>query len=604
MNERKNELLVNNYLKKQGYFDNDNKITVELQNSDFPKIKKLLKNASKRGDNQGYPDFIISSKNEPDLLIVIECKADSKKQVSETLDKYADYALDGAMLYASFLAKEYNVIAIGTSGESGKKFKIDHKLLLKGHNTFSDFEADKILAFDNYKDLFISHPAKFNADYTDLVKYSQKLNKKLHIKKVKEGQRSLLISAILISLKNEAFYAGYKGHKTGKQLANAIVQTIVNELESTEIPKEKIEALKYAYGFIKTHTILSSDKEFMLELIEEIDNKLNSFLKTHSYFDALGQFYIEFLRYANHDKGLGIVLTPPHITELFSELAEVNKDSVIYDNCCGTGGFLISAMKKMISSANGDNDKIKKIKNNQLIGVEFQDDIYALAVSNMIIHNDGMSNIFHDDCFEFSEKSKGKYKPTVGFLNPPYKSDTEDKEELEFTLDNLKFLENNSLCVSIIPISCVLAQDGENLELKKKILKNHTLEAVLSMPIELFNNSKVTVVTAIAVIRAHSPHPKNKETWFGLWRDDGFIKVKNKGRIDQNNTWKNIQNSWIRAYRNREIINGFSVSKEVVAEDEWCAEAFLVTDYSDINEDTFINELKKYSAFQVLNEDG
>lgn len=341
----------------------------------------------------------------------------------------------------------------------------------------------------------------------------------------------------------------------------------------------------------------------MLELIDEIDEKLNSFLKTHSYFDALGQFYIEFLRYANHDKGLGIVLTPPHITELFSELAGVNKDSIIYDNCCGTGGFLISAMKKMIACANGDNKKISEIKKSQLIGVEFQDDIYALAVSNMIIHNDGMSNLFHDDCFEFSLKSKDKYKPTVGFLNPPYKSDADDKEELEFTLDNLEFLEKNSLCVSIIPISCLLAQEGKNLELKKKILSEHTLEAVVSMPVELFNNSKVTVVTAIAVIRAHSPHPPRKKTWFGLWRDDGFIKVKNKGRIDQNNTWKNIEKDWLDAYINRENISGFSVSKEVTPEDEWCAEAFLETDYTKISENDFIKELKKYAAFSALNED-
>lgn len=181
------------------------KITIEEQDSDFPKIKKLLKNASKSGEGQGFPDFIITSKDFPELLIVIECKADHKKQASDNLDKYSEYALDGAMLYASFLAKEYNVIAIGTSGETTKNFKIDHKLIIKGQNTFNDFNADKILELDNYNDIFISHPAKFNADYTALVQYSQKLNKKLHSKKVKEGQRSLLISAILISLKNDAF---------------------------------------------------------------------------------------------------------------------------------------------------------------------------------------------------------------------------------------------------------------------------------------------------------------------------------------------------------------------------------------------------------------
>ena len=54
----------------------------------------------------------------------------------------------------------------------------------------------------------------------------------------------------------------------------------------------------------------------------------------------------------------------------------------------------------------------------------------------------------------------------------------------------------------------------------------------MSMPIELFHNSKTTVVTCIMVFTAHRPHPKGKKTWFGYWRDDGFIKTKHRGRID------------------------------------------------------------------------
>ena len=82
------------------------------------------------------------------------------------------------------------------------------------------------------------------------------------------------------------------------------------------------------------------------DIVDEIDGKINNFIKTYKYFDTLGQFYIAFLRYANNDKGLGIVLTPPHITELFCEISNINKDSVILDTCTGTGGFLISAMQK------------------------------------------------------------------------------------------------------------------------------------------------------------------------------------------------------------------------------------------------------------------
>ena len=140
---------------------------------------------------------------------------------------------------------------------------------------------------------------------------------------------------------------------------------------------KKLENLNTQFSFIKTDTSLSKKENILKEIIDEIDENINVFIKTHKYFDVLGQLYIEFLRYANSDKALGIVLTPPHITELFTELAQVNKNSIAYDNCTGTGGFLISAMKKMILDAKGDEAKINEIKSKQLIGTEYQSHIFA-----------------------------------------------------------------------------------------------------------------------------------------------------------------------------------------------------------------------------------
>jgi len=171
----------------------------------------------------------------------------------------------------------------------------------------------------------------------------------------------------------------------------------------------------------------------LIDIIKDIDQKVNSFMKTYQYFDTLGRFYIEFLRYANNDSGLGIVLSPLHITDLFCELADVDENSVILDNCCGTGGFLISGMKKMIELSKEDNNKIKNIKKNQIVGIEEKSNIYSLCVTNMIIHGDGKTNIFHDSCFVAQSKVLAKYKPTIGLLNPPYKTDKKvDIEECVF----------------------------------------------------------------------------------------------------------------------------------------------------------------------------
>lgn len=602
MNERKTEEIVRKYLEKLGYYNNS-LLLIEEQQSDNAIIKKLLKNASKKGNGAGYPEFFIRSKSHSNFLIIVECKADAKKHQSKTLDKFSEYAVDGVLLYASFLAKEFDVLAIAVSGQKLKELKISHHILLKGTDKPINVFGNEFLAFENYLTSYINHPLKFNQEFQKLLDYSSELNELLHAKKIKESQRSLLISGILIALQNPAFSSSYLKHKNATQLSKALVDTITNELTSEHLPEGKIFNLKQAYSFIQTHTTLSRDKEFLESLINSIDKNINQFIRTYKYFDTIGQFYIEFLRYANNDKGLGIVLTPPHITELFTDLAFVNKDSIVFDNCCGTGGFLISSMQKMVLDAKDNDVKIKNIKSSQVVGIEYQDDIYALAISNMIIHGDGKSNIHQGDCFSLTDVIKKQYKPNIGMLNPPYKTKKSDIEELEFVLNNMEVLSPNSLCIAIIPISCVLAQKGPGLELKQKLLEKHTLEAVISMPDELFHNSKVSVITVIVVIKAHSPHPTGKKTWFAYWKDDGFVKTKNRGRVDLNNTWKEIKNKWLNTYINRQEINRFSLSKEVTADDEWCAEAYLETDYSNITKEDFVKYLKKYLGFKMMVED-
>jgi len=374
-------------------------------------------------------------------------------------------------------------------------------------------------------------------------------------------------------------------------------------LEDANISRDKLDNLNIQFGFIKTDTSLTTKKGLFKELIDEIDTNINQFIKTHEYFDVLGQLYIEFLKYANSDKGLGIVLTPPHITELFAELAQVNKNSIIYDNCTGTGGFLISAMKYMIKDAEGNEGKIRQIKNNQLIGTEYQAHIFALAVSNMYIHQDGKTNIIKGNCFDDDIIAQVKErKPTVGFLNPPYQSDKKkDTNELLFILNNLECLVDGGTCIAIVPMQKALATRGKDFEYKKQLLEKHTLEAVLSMPDELFFNSDASAVTCIMIFTAHKPHYKGKKTYFGYYKDDGFIKRKIPKRHDGLGKWEVIKNKWVLSYFNKEEIDGFSIVREVSAKNEWCAEAYMETDYSTLQNQDFENVLLDYSSFLFAN---
>lgn len=569
---------------------------IEEQKSQDPKIDKLLKNASKKGGGKGFPEFIISIKNNSGFIIVVECKADITKHQSPTLDKYDEYAVDGVLLYASFLSKEYDVLAIGISGQNLKELKVSHYLYLKGEKKSAPIFGNNLLNIESYIKGYLKSPEKFRQDYSTILDFSRELNEELHHYKIPEKDRALLISSILIALDDKAFRKAYKEYEKPEELAGFLVNTVSNVLRKANLLGKKLDNLNIQFSFIRTNTSLSARQYVLRNLIDSIDKHINAFIRTHKYYDILGKLYIEFLRYANSDKGLGIVLTPPHITELFCELAGVNKNSVVYDNCCGTGGFLISALREMIKDAKGDSEKEKKIKAKQIIGVEYQANIFALACSNMYIHQDGKSNILNGDCFdiEVMEQAK-KYKPTIGFLNPPYQVDKKkDTEELEFVLNNLETLQPGGTCIAILPMQCALAQKGQKYELKKRLLQKHTLEAVLSMPGELFFDSDIGVVTCVMMFTAHKPHPANKETYFGYYKEDGFVKRKTKGRINAFGKWEEIKAEWMSSYINRKAKVGLSVNKIVSADDEWCAEAYMETDYSKLSKKDFIFTIKKY----------
>ncbi|MEA1956470.1 MAG: N-6 DNA methylase [Campylobacterota bacterium] len=603
LNERITEDIVREHFKKDKLYST---INFEEQISQIPKINKLLKNASKQGNGRGMPEFIISIDDENNLLIVVECKADILKHESENRDKYSDYAVDGALLYSSFLSKEYDVLSLAVSGIEKDNIKVSYFIQRAGKDISERIFGNRLITIDDIISGLKQDKEKREEKYEELLDYSKDLNQQLHKLKIKEDKRSLLVSGILIALDNKDFYRSYISLTSNKMLANTLVTTIEEQLQNEDLQGDKINKLMQNYSFINSHPSLINNKKTkdlkdLKDLIDDIDENINGYARTYKYYDVLGQFYIEFLRYSNSDKGLGIVLTPPHITDFFTEIVDIKTDDIVLDNCTGTSGFLVSSMKKMIDKCNGDLLQEESIKKTQLYGIEYQPEMYPLAVSNMFLHGDGKSNIISGSCFdeEIVNTVKDK-KPTIGFLNPPYKSDKkEDIEEFEFILNSLSCLTKHGQCVAIVPMSCVLAQSGERLRLKEELLSKHTLKAVFTMPNELFNNSKVSTNTCIIVIEAHIPHPIRKETFFGYFKDDGFYKRKTKGRFDYDKKWDDIKDEWLNLYVNSREQAGFSKVKKVKAEDEWCAEAYMETDYSALLQDDFQKVINNYIAFKV-----
>ena len=147
-----------------------------------------------------------------------------------------------------------------------------------------------------------------------------------------------------------------------------------------------------------------------------------------------------------------------------------------------------------------------------------------------------------------------------------------------------------------------LAIDTKN-SIREKVLKNHRLEAVMSMPDDLFY--PVGVVTCIMVFTAHVPHDSDRrhESWFGYWKDDGFRKDKVRGRIPKDESiWRERKEQWLTDFSNRKVSAGVSVRKKVTKDDEWCAEAYLETNYNDISAKEFEDTIKEFIAFEVQND--
>ena len=602
MNERDTEDIVRKILvaNKNKY----QKVKIKEQQSTNPRIQKLLKNASKSGKGgSGSPEFIITFDEIYDLVIIIECKADVQKHESKNRDKPKEYAVDGVIHYASHLSKKFDVIAVAVSGQQKSELKISTFLQLQSQKII-DKPDKQILGFEDYISLYKKDPEKERLSEARLLKYAKTLNIKLRDEvELEEGQRPLLVSGILIALENHSFADSYMRETLARDLAGFLIFTIKKVLDHHEVDSTKRDYMMAAYNFLQANVNIAKDlpegqNTKLRELIYEIEENVKPFMRDYRFHDVLGQFYGEFLRYVNWDRGLGIILTPRHVTELFVDIANVDRNSVVIDNCCGTGGFLISSMKKMVDCAGNDSSKKKEIYNCQLIGIENNSKMFCLSSSNMLLRGDGKSNIYHGSCFTVDNTIIKELKPTVGLLNPPYAKKSKGAEELNYVSNCMEFLEKNATCVAILPISSAI----KNKSLKSKLLENHTLEAVMSMPDELFY--PIGVVSCIMVFKAHVPHKSDVETWFGYWKDDGFIKTKHEGRMDKNNKFANIRRTWMNDFRNRLEADGRCVKKCITSNDEWLVEAYMNTDYSLITEDDFTMTLKKYMLFKQLSESG
>ena len=576
------------------------------------KVERLLKKAGGKpahcelddflqgGNGKAKPEYIITMNEYVNTIIVVECKNTVKKHKSADLSYPRDFAVDGSLYYAKFLKDEFDVIAVAISGTTTANIKVDAFHWLRGQTTHFPIKKAKDIILEPQNYVKLVKGEKLQKDYSldEIRETAIEMHDYLREIKVVESHKPIFIAGILIALSDNDFCKMYAVLPSFKTIMLSIQTAIENVLKSSGIRSDRIAYIKQVFKILSDNTKFSSilliEKKYINWYIEQLELKIKPMMDyTDSTIDALGVFYQEFIKYSGGDgSGLGIVLTPPHLTEFMCDLAEVNKYSRVIDICCGSGSFLVTAMSKMFKHANLQETEI--IRREQLYGIEFDDGLYTLAIANMIIRQDGKSNIYKGDCFNVDIVKDIKTKNiNIGLINPPY-SQT-DKCELEFVEQLLEVLMVSGTAVVVVPLSCAIGTKFKDV--RERLFKNHTLRAVFSMPDDIFYPTGTN--TCVMVWEAHKPHNSRQETFFGYCKNDGFVKRKKLGRIDYNRTWKKIKEQWLKLYRNRDTVNGLSTCACIKHNDEWLCEAYMKTDYSALTQDDFQKTVNDYLAYLV-----
>ena len=163
----------------------------------------------------------------------------------------------------------------------------------------------------------------------EIRELSQIMHEKLRQIKISEKDKPIFIAGILISLQNSDFRTNWNNIKTFPSLISEMIRAIDSTLDESDIKKEKIEAIKSSFRRIKSNekikTIPLGENGSLAWFIEQLEMRILPMMNHYEYTeDALSIFYHEFIKYSSTDgKGLGIVLTPKHLTDFMCKLGDI-----------------------------------------------------------------------------------------------------------------------------------------------------------------------------------------------------------------------------------------------------------------------------------------
>lgn len=577
-----------------------------------------------------------------DVVVLVETKQLLKKSDEAQLNEYLQQER----------ALHYNkkIIAI-LANTNNNEIKVWKSAVDDEHILTDETVLDKM---EHYVGLF---DASKQNDREKVLKNTYDLNELLHKMDIDERLRSQFVGTTLLYLKKlvekfEVKKIDEELRKTldtlwavmdGKQLRAAIESTLDSLLDSSDNKAKKIELLqKNVLNDQKVKKLTISN---WIKILDTILMDIYRYIDVNSSEgqDILNLFFIAFNKYTGKaDKNQAF--TPDHITEFMCRLTEVDRTKRVLDITCGSGSFLVQAMVKELADCSRDKTEEEAIALRDVVmkehiyGIEVEEKAYGLSTTNMLIHGDGNSNIKFGSCFDCKTFIKNA-DPDIVLMNPPYNAKPigipekykkdwgKAKDGKEDSTKGLVFIHYLSDVIEemnrdreakgkrrktvklavLLPVAAAIGTSTIIENEKIEMLKNNTLEAVFTLPNEIFYPG-ASASACCMLFTLGKPHKKAdgtvNETFFGYCKEDGFKKKKNLGRIEQfdennNSKWKVIEEEWLYLFNNKKVIDGKSATASINGKSEWLCEAYMKTDYSKLSEDDFQQTLNNYLAYLV-----
>lgn len=615
-------------------------LTTNVEKGEYSYVKEAGTKANlSKAIGKPVSHFILDIRFECNNVVIL---VETKQQYEESdIDQLKDYLLEEKALH-----NDKNVICILANTDDDDilvwKNIIDDDHLIENETVINSMQ--------HYVKLF--KISKQN-DREKVLKNTYDLNELLHKMDIDEKLRSQFVGTTLLYIKSMVKKAGITEiDKDAIDRLNSVwslmdspsicasIKSALNDLLGESKNKEKkIELLQK--NVLNNQKVKKLTTEEWIKVLDTILNDIYKYIDADSTEgqDLLNLFFIAFNKYTGKaDKNQAF--TPDHITEFMCRLTEVDREKVVLDATCGSGSFLVQAMVKEIADCYRDTtddeakELIKIVRDRHIFGIEVEETAYGLATTNMLIHSDGNSNIEFTSCFN-AKNFIQEANPSVILMNPPYNAKPKSipakykkkwgksKNGKEDPTKGLVFIHYISDVIEdlnkkrkkedkerkvvkmavLLPVAAAISSKKLIINEKKELLKHNTLEAVFTLPDDIFYPG-ATVTACCMLFTLGKPHPKDKETFFGYYKEDGFRKKKHLGRVEQfddknNSKWRVIEEEWLKLYQKNMVIDGKSSLAIVGAEDEWLCEAYMKTDYSKICVNDFESTLNDYLSYLV-----